>query len=80
MASRECDPERRPLAKDAPHVDPLTVRLDDMANDGESQPRTAQSTGPSSVDPVEPLEDSGQSLGGNADSIVGHFNIDLLPF
>src|SRR5919201_3526371 len=62
--------ERRALADRAGHVDGPAVQVDVLQRDRQPQPGAAEGAGPVRVGAVEPLEDVGHVLGGNALPLV----------
>ena len=69
--ARETDGEPRAGADAAGDVDLAADRLDQVLDDREAQAGPAELAAPRLVDAVEPLEDAGQVVAGDADPGVG---------
>src|SRR5829696_5653436 len=66
-SGRDEHADRGPLADRAPRLDSPAVRVDEVADDRQTQPRAALRARASRVHTVEALEDAGQVLGSNPD-------------
>ena len=70
--------EGRALALDRPHGDVAAVGGGDVLDDREPEAGAAGGAVAGRVDAVEPLEDAVDVLGGDADALVDHRDLDLL--
>jgi hypothetical protein len=71
--------EMRALAGLALDPDAPAVGLDQMAGDGQPQPRPPVRPGPGFLRPVEPIEDIGQILRGDPHPGVADAHLHLIP-